>query len=144
MVKKEAPHKTKKDFKGTKGKAKVKPYTFKPKNGKEREELISYDDASRSDYLTGFRKRNLERIKKAKERDANLEKAEKREARKEKRNKISSVFEDIAHIEAVSEAAKKAKEERAALGLSDKATVDKRTIAGGKKIVTVTIEEMDL
>ncbi|KAI9329088.1 hypothetical protein BDR26DRAFT_1011956 [Obelidium mucronatum] len=59
--------KPKKDAKG-----KVKPYEFKPKkkNQKEREELISYDDASRSDYLTGFRKRNLDRIKKAKERDA--------------------------------------------------------------------------
>ncbi|ORY46402.1 hypothetical protein BCR33DRAFT_849129 [Rhizoclosmatium globosum] len=46
--------------KGKKGE-KVKPYSFKPKkDAKERDELISYDDASRSDYLTGFRKRKLE------------------------------------------------------------------------------------
>ncbi|KAJ3286877.1 hypothetical protein HDU79_006154 [Rhizoclosmatium sp. JEL0117] len=130
--------------KGKKGE-KVKPYSFKPKkDAKERDELISYDDASRSDYLTGFRKRKLERIKKAQERDAKLEKEAVREARKEKRNKISSVFEDIEKIEAISEATKKAKKEREELGVSDTATVEKRTIAGGKKVVTVTIEEMDL
>ncbi|KAJ3120814.1 hypothetical protein HK100_012643 [Physocladia obscura] len=157
--------------KGGKKNLKVKPYSFKPKKQhlqKNREEFIEYDDTRRQDYLTGFHKRKLEKIKAAKARDAKIERDEKREARKEKRSKLSEVKDDVEHIEAIAESRRLAKlaesnqEEEEDIysedfdasirgpavaskvsALSSK-RVEKKAVAGGKKIVTVTIEDFEM
>ncbi|KAI8616859.1 hypothetical protein BC830DRAFT_1116304 [Chytriomyces sp. MP71] len=127
---------------------KPKPYSYtykKDRHGKPIvQDLVSYDDASRSDYLTGFHKRKLEKIKKAKERDAALEREAVRESRKEKRNKLSGVFDEIERIESLNEEARKNKQSQD-VDAADmrKVVVEKRLIANGNKMVTVTIEELE-
>lgn len=50
-------------------------------------EEISFDDAGRQEYLTGFHKRKLQRTKRAQEEAAKKEKQEKLETRKQVRTK---------------------------------------------------------
>lgn len=49
----------------------------------KREEEITFDRAARTEYLTGFHKRKLQRIKAAKETAAAIEKQAKAEAKKQ-------------------------------------------------------------
>ncbi|KAJ3397601.1 hypothetical protein CcCBS67573_g09003 [Chytriomyces confervae] len=133
--------------KGRKGKhEKVKPYSFKvsAKAKKNQEELIEYDDASRSDYLTGFHKRNLEKIKKAKERDAALDRETLRESRKEKRLRISGVMDEIEHIESINESRRQAQLQRESESERSSNVVEKKFVSKSNKLVTVTIEDFEM
>ncbi|KAI8829472.1 hypothetical protein BJ741DRAFT_388022 [Chytriomyces cf. hyalinus JEL632] len=133
--------------KGRKGKhEKVKPYSFKvsAKAKKNQEDLIEYDDASRSDYLTGFHKRNLEKIKKAKERDAALDRETLRESRKEKRLRISGVMDEIEHIESINESRRQAQMQRESEGERSSNFIEKKFVSKSNKLVTVTIEDFEM
>ncbi|OIW30348.1 hypothetical protein CONLIGDRAFT_644349 [Coniochaeta ligniaria NRRL 30616] len=80
--------------------------TKKRKRGHALEE-INYDPDARAEYLTGFRKRKLQRIKVAKELAAEQERQDKIRARKQMRDERKKAVED--HVETVNRLLKEAR-----------------------------------
>ncbi|TPX60531.1 hypothetical protein PhCBS80983_g01685 [Powellomyces hirtus] len=96
-------------------------------------ELV-YDESARTDYLTGFHKRKLEKKKAAIEKWELKQKEERRELRKEN-NKRHLIIEDLERIESVTQ-------ERAADADELKeTTLDVSTIPSSTRVTTVTISE---
>lgn len=54
-------------------------------------EAIDFDNDARAEYLTGFHKRKLQRVKRAQEENAKKDKQEKLETRKQVRHQASSL-----------------------------------------------------
>lgn len=73
----------------------------KSKSKKERIEEITFDPKARIDYITGFRKRKLEKQKKREKKRTEMEKEEKRQTKRQARQKIASVQKEIDRIEAI-------------------------------------------
>ncbi|RPA81730.1 hypothetical protein BJ508DRAFT_414631 [Ascobolus immersus RN42] len=125
-------------------------------------EAVEFDREKRRDYLTGFHKRKLARIKQAKEIAATKEKELKREARKELREERKKEVEEMA--KALHDEARKAAAFARGVNESDMetdeedeltapATTDIQTgedefvdeeLDGEQKLSTVRIEPMDL
>ncbi|KAB5531292.1 nucleolar protein 12-domain-containing protein [Coniochaeta sp. 2T2.1] len=82
------------------------PPLKKRKRGHALEE-INYDPDARTEYLTGFRKRKLQRIKVAKEAAAEQERQDKIKARKQMRDERKQAVED--HVETVNRLLKEAR-----------------------------------
>ncbi|KAI8846693.1 nucleolar protein 12-domain-containing protein [Chytridium lagenaria] len=98
-------------------------------------ELITFDEAARSNYLTGFHKRNVERKKASVKRQITQAKALKTEARKEKRASRKELIKDqVERIEAVEKITLNAESSTAKEVVESQKDVE----FGGKK-VTVTI-----
>ncbi|KAJ3392811.1 hypothetical protein HDU92_008167 [Lobulomyces angularis] len=70
--------------------------------------VITFDENSRRDYITGFRKRKQERAKLGREKAINILKKEKAESRKEKKRKLHEVDEQLESIEAIANGKKEA------------------------------------
>jgi Nucleolar protein 12 (25kDa) len=81
-----------KNYKKTK---KAKPTKIKPV------ELISYNEADRKEFITGFHKRKVAHQKARVAKAVNRQKEEKRDSRKLVRAKISAVLPDVARIDEI-------------------------------------------
>lgn len=68
----------------------VLPHANKKRKIEHKIEEISFDDNSREEYLTGFHKRKVQRIKRAQEEAAKKAKEEHRETRKQVRSAKSA------------------------------------------------------
>ncbi|KAJ3203640.1 hypothetical protein HDU83_001922 [Entophlyctis luteolus] len=131
-----------------------KPYSYAQQPSKaRRDDVLVFDEAQRLDYLTGFHKRKQDKIKAAKARDAKLERDEKRAARKDKRGKLGAVMDDVRQIEEIVAARRETaaartqpdgEQDTEARSSSTVVEQTKRVVGGGRRIVTVTVEDMPL
>ncbi|KAF8850530.1 hypothetical protein BDZ45DRAFT_192409 [Acephala macrosclerotiorum] len=84
----------------------VLPHANKKRKIEHKIEEISFDDNSREEYLTGFHKRKVQRIKRAQEEAAKKAKEEHRETRKQLREERKQELEE--HVEATNRAIREA------------------------------------
>ncbi|KAH8664314.1 nucleolar protein 12-domain-containing protein [Xylariales sp. PMI_506] len=87
----------------------VLPFTSKKRKANHTIEEINFDDSSRAEYLTGFHKRKVQRVKRAQEEAVKREKQEKLETRKQIREERKrEVEEHVQHVNALLREAERA------------------------------------
>ncbi|KAE8442646.1 hypothetical protein EG329_003003 [Mollisiaceae sp. DMI_Dod_QoI] len=93
-------------FRHPRPKKSLLPPPNKKRKTEHKVEEISFDDNARADYLTGFHKRKVQRIKRAQEEAEKKAKEERRETRKQLREERKQELEE--HVEAVHKAIQQA------------------------------------
>lgn len=124
----------------------IKAFKKKRKQEKNKVEMVEFDFTKRKDFITGFRKRRVEKIEKKRSVALEAQQAEKREFRREKRGKLAMLKDYMEAIDAISNHTTAGQRDANGGSVSSSSKSDKNTTVHkqSKTITTVSVKEINL